>query len=224
MSIESYLARLNVNGGSIQGASDRNTKLTIERMINDSPSRSTVGLHSKDNLHLSIVSDIDTYERRRFLFHPDVKTYKGDYIYHDDFTYLITEHTIDDKMPQSIAMLCNYEFPVKYEDSESEVIVGYQANGMPIWKTQKSTHTIPCVVTSKIYSQADNAVIALADGAMTAYLPYRPHEPMPERDQQVVVHDSQYYVVDIIKTNILKFSGIDRGYLELRLQRMQEDV
>ena len=224
MSIESYLARLNVQGGSIQGASDRNTKLTIERMINDSQSRSTVGLHSKDNLHFSIVSDIDTYERRRFLFHPDTKTYKGDYIFHDNFTYLITEHTIDDKMPQSIAMVCNYDFPVRTENNESEIIVGYEANGLPIYKTQKLTHTIPCAVTAKIYSQVDNSILPMPDGAITAYLPYRPDEPSPERDQEVVIHDAQYYVADIIKTNILKFSGIDKGYLELRLQRTQKNV
>lgn len=224
MSVESYLARLNVGGGSIQGAADRNTKLTIERLINNSQSRSTVGLHSKDNLHYSIVSDIDTYEKRRFLFHPDTKTYKGDYIFHDNFTYLITEHTIDDKMPQSIALLCNYDFPVKDENYETDIIVGYQANGMPIWKTNKITNTVSCAITSKIYSQVDNAILAIPDGALIGYLPYRPNEPMPELDQEVLIYDAQYYVSDIIKTNILKFNGIEKGYLELRLQRVQKNV
>lgn len=224
MSLESYKARLRNEGGSIQGASSRVTKLAQIELINKSPSRSTVGLHSKDNTQFAIVSDIDTYERRRFLFYPDVKVYKGDYIYHDDFTYLTVSHTTDDKFPQSIAMICNYDFPVRTEEYESDVIIGRRPNGSPIYKTEKITHFIPSAVTSKIYSQVDNSILPLPDGAMTVYLPYRPDEPMPEKDQELLVYDSQYYVADIIKTNILKFNGIEKGFLELRLQRMQKNV
>lgn len=223
MSLDSYFARLKVEGGSIQGASNRVTKISQIEMINNSPSRSTVGLHSKDNIQYSIVSDIDTYERRRFLFHPDVKTYKGDYIYHDDFTYLVVEHTTDGKFPQSIAMVCNYDFPVRTEEDHKEII-GKRDNGSPIYKTTKLTHTIPCVATSKIYSQLSNDILNLPNGAMVVYLPYRPDEPMPERDQEVLIHNSQYYVADITETKVLPFNGIKKGYLELRLQRMQQDV
>lgn len=224
MSLASYKARVQNDGGSIQGASSKITRKAQIALINNSPSRSTVGLHSKENLQHALVSDIDTYEKRRFLFHPDIKTYKGDYIYHDEFIYLVTQHTIDNNFPQSIALLCNYDFPVKVEELETQEIIGHRPNGRPIYKTQPYTHTIPSAVTSKFYSAVENAVFSLPEGVIYAYLPYRPDEPSPELDQQVIVYDQQYFVADIIKTNILNFNGIDKGYIEVRLQRMQKNV
>ena len=223
MSLASYKARVRNDGGSIQGASNNITRKAQFELIRNSPSRSTVGLHSKDNLEFALVSDIDTYEKRRFLFNPDVKTYKGDYIYHDDFIYLVTNHTIDNNFPQSIALLCNYDFPVRVEEITTHEIIGRRPSGQPIYKIEPITHTIPSAVTSKFYSAVENAVFSLPEGVMYAYLPYRPDEPSPQLDQEVLIYDQQYFVADIIKTNILNFGGIDKGYIELRMQRVQKN-
>lgn len=220
MSYESYRARLRANGGSIAGATKLSTKHSLTQQIINSPSRADVYLNLDNSVkHMCIPSDIETYESRKFLFLPDTKIYKGDYISYDNFIYLVISHNTNDMSPQATARLCNYDFPIRSEVVKTGEIAGYHLNGKPISKTQTIYHTKPCVMTSKIYSSGENSSIPLPDGAMTIYLPFVVDDPLPELNQKITYRQSQYKVTDLIFQNVFKFDNVEKGYVEIRLQR-----
>lgn len=220
MSYESYRARLRANGGSIKGASDLSSRYSLTQQILHSPSRADVYLNLNNNIkHVCIPTNVDTYEIRKFLFLPDTKIYKGDYISYDNFIYLVMSDNRSSIDPQATARLCNYDFPLREETIKTGDIVGRLPNGKPIYKEKTIYHTKPCVMTSKIYSSAENSSIPLPDGAMTIYLPFVVDDPLPELNQKITYRQSQYKVTDLIFQNVFKFDNVEKGYVEIRLQR-----
>lgn len=220
MSYESYRARLRANGGSIKGASDLVSKHSLTQQILNSPSRADVYLNLDNTVkHVCIPTNVDTYETRKFLFLPDTKIYKGDYINYDSFIYLVISENRSSIDPQATARLCNYDFPLREETIKTGEIAGYHPNGKPIPKTKTIYHTKPCVMTSKIYSSAENSSIPLPDGAMTIYLPFVVDDHLPELNQKITYRQSQYKVTDLIFQNVFKFDNVEKGYVEIRLQR-----
>lgn len=220
MSIESYLARLNVNGGSIQDASSRVSKLTARQGIRLSPSRKDVFVNMNIDEPLPCIpSDISTFEIRRFLFEPDTPVFKGDYIQYEGFTYLITNHTTDDIYPQAIGEVCKYYFPLKVE--EIKTIIGKLENGRPKYDIQKKEITIPAVLTSKPYSTADNSPVPLPDGSAVLYFPYKTGDIIPELNFKITHKHSQYKITDWTYDNVEKYEelGYEKGFIEIRLQR-----
>lgn len=220
MSIESYLARLNVQGGSIQGANSRVTKLTARQSIRLSPSRKDVHLNMNiDIAYPCLPSDINTFEIRRFLFEPDTPIYKGDYIQYEGFTYLITSHTTDDLYPQAIGEVCKYSFPLKTE--ETKTIVGKLENGRPKYEIERKEIVIPAVLTSKPYSTADNSSLPLPDGSAVIYFPYKQGDKLPELNFKITHKHSQYKITDWTYDNVERYEDIEyeKGYIEIRLQR-----
>lgn len=215
MSIESYIAWIDSEGGSIKGATNQVTKLAQLDMIRKSPSSKIVKLNNIDEY--SIVSDIDTFEYRRFLFEPDKQIYKGNYINHDGFTYLITEHTTDEIYPQAMARLCNYKFLVKVEEIKTQV--GNLANGRPKYDIKKNEIYTDAVMTDKIYSSIDNRPIAIQDGSSAIFIPYIDSNSIPKINQVIMIETSQYKVVDISYKNVLDYNGIKKGYIDIRLQK-----
>lgn len=223
MSLASYRKRVLSQGGNVAEATQYETKRLQIEYILSSPSRSDVHINMDEvNSYPCIVSDIDTFNIRRFLFLPDMKVYMGDYISHDGFLYLAIGQTTDDKFPQLICRLCNFDFPIKSE--EIKTIIDHEANGKPIYKTTTIHIIKPCVMTSKIYSIADNSSMPLPEGAMTIYLPFIENEPLPEINQTITVRQAEYKVTDLIYEKVIKFDGaIEKGYLEVRLQRVMNN-
>ncbi|WP_349660991.1 hypothetical protein [Lysinibacillus zambalensis] len=67
---------------------------------------------------------------------------------------------VDNKIyPQLVSELYNTEFPIKTKEIKIKVVT--DAVGRPIYKKEKVVIKKPCLLTDKIYSQADNSLIPI---------------------------------------------------------------
>ena len=182
----------------------------------DSPSLSYVYIDMQETLEIPcIASDVRTFYERRFLFLPDLSVNVGDYITYQNYTYLATDKVDNETYPQLFGELCNTEFPIHTE--EEKVIVGTDAVGRPIYQTNVKTIVKPCVMSDKIYSQANNSPIPLPDGAVIIKLPYSSEENhIPKINSIVEVYQNTYQIATVSMEFVV--NGV--GYIEVQLQRI----
>ena len=192
------------------------TKIQMVNYVLDSPSLKYVVIDMQETIPVpTIVTDIRTYRERKFLFLPDMNVNVGDYITYQNMTYLATDKVFSDIYPQLQGELCNVEFPIHTE--ERKVKVGTDAMGRPIYKVENITILKPCVMTDKIYSQANNSPIPLPDGAIIVKLPYSSEvNHTPQVNATVVLGDYQYKVSLVSKEYVVN----EVGYIEVQLQRI----
>lgn len=220
MSLSSYKKRVLSSGSSLKESTIFETKMNQISYIMDSPSRQDVVINMDEvNPLPSIVSDLDTFEYRKFLFCPDMNVHMGDYICHDGFVYLATDQTTDKAFPQLYGRLCNFDFPIHM--SETERIIDHKPNGEPITERIVTYLTKPCVMTAKIYDTLGNAQVVLPEGSMSVLLPFVEGEVLPQQNQTIHVEDAQYKVTELSFEKVLLFNGKERkGYVQVRLQRV----
>ena len=220
MSLASYRKRVLSNGVTIAQASSMDTKIQQVDYILNSPSRSDVLVNMDESVsYPCIVSDTKTFQLRRFLFMPDTKVYMGDYICHDGFIYLVTDQTTDTIFPQCFAQVCNFDYPIK--TVTSKVLIGKKTDGSPNYKTETTTITKPAVLTENNYTVIDDNPIPLPDSTTRILLPYLPDEIPLEVNKIIKDRESQYKIVDHLYGKIFKFCGVEKGCLEIKLDRVQ---
>lgn len=208
--------RVQADGATLKEATYSTTKRQMVNYILDSPSLTYVFVNMMETLPIPcIASDVRTFYERRFLFLPDLKVSIGDYVTYRDKTYLATNATDDETYPQLIGELCNVEYPIVSE--ERRIKVGNDNLGRPIYKTESVVVTKPCVMTDKIYSQANNNPIPLPDGAIIVKLPHSEIDhQVPEINAHVTLNDMEYKVSTISYENVIGGKGV----LEVQLQRI----
>lgn len=219
MSLASYRKRVLSQGRTIAEAVSFDTKMLQVDYILNSPSRSDVLVNMDETIsYPCIVSDTKTFQVRRFLFMPDMKVYIGDYICHDGFIYLVLDQTTDSKFPQCFAQVCNFDYPIR--TITNKVVIDYESNGRPIYETTTTTITIPSVLTENNYTVIDDNAIPLPDSTTRIYLPYD-KEYIPEINKIIKDRHAQYKEVDYLYGKVFKFCGVERGCLEIKLDRVQ---
>lgn len=213
---KSYRNRVYADGKTVKESIDTSTKRQMVNYILDSPSLSYVFIDMEETLPIpSIVSDIRTFYERRFLFLPELTVNVGDYITNEKYTYLATNKVDNDIFPQLFGELCNTEYPISTE--ERKIKVDTDSFGRPIYKTEKVVIKKPCVMTDKIYSQANNSPIPLPDGAIICKLPYSTEENhIPEINSIVDLYQNQYQVSTVSMEYVIN----EIGYIEVQLQRI----
>lgn len=213
---EAFRNRVQVDGSTNREALQNATKRVMANYMLDSPSLSYVSLGLENNIDIpAIVSDMDTFYVRKFLFLPETKVNIGDYLIHDGFTYLATDKIENDIYPQLIGEVCNIDFPIYTETKRTKV--GVDALGKPIYKTDVISIIKPCVMDTKIYSQANNSPIPLPDGAMIIKLPYAIEDNQtPKINSTVMIYKEQYKVTTISYENVIDNVGV----IEVQLQRI----
>lgn len=213
---KSYRNRVHADGNTVKESVATSTKRQMVNYILDSPSLSHVFIDMDETLLIpSIVSDVRTFYERRFLFLPELTVNVGDYITTNNFTYLATDKVDSEIYPQLYGELCNTEFPISVE--EIKIKVGTDAVGRPIYKTEKVVIKKPCVMTDKIYSQANNSPIPLPDGAIICKLPYSNEtNHIPKINAIVDLYQNQYQVSTVSMEYVIN----EVGYIEVQLQRI----
>jgi len=208
---KSYRDRVTVSGTSMQDAVQGTTKRQQLNFIMNSPSLSYVKLNSGIENLPCIVSDKDSFNKREFLFLPDSIINVGDYIHYDTFTYLATDRNRNDIYPELTGELCNDTY--KLTTGTIKTLVGHDDFGKPIYDYMDQTENIPCVMTTKSYSTAENAPIPLPDGSMILKLPYT-QGMYPNINDEFIHREIQYQVTDVLYENVIQ----EIGYVEVRLK------
>lgn len=206
-----YRNRVTIDGATMRDVIKNSTKRLQHANLMNSPSLSYVKVNSEE--YPCIVSDIDTFKKRRFLFLPDTIVEAGSYIELQNLTYLVTEYALDDIYPQSIGELCNDTFDLVI--TTERIKVDEDVFGRPIYDTIDKIESIPCVVSTKTYSTAENNPIPLPDGSMTIKLPYKPDREIP-LNYVIEKRGQQYQVTSVSYENVLN----EVGFIEITLQRV----
>lgn len=211
-----YKKRVQATGSTVKESMIYSTKHQMVNFIMDSPSLEHVFIDMQETLPIpSIVTDIRTYRERKFLFLPDMNVNVGDYITHQGMTYLAIDKVFNELYPQLTGEVCNIDFPISTE--ERKIKIGTDAVGRPIYKTESITISKPCVMTDKIYSQANNSPIPLPDGAIIVKLPYSKEvNHIPKVNSVVTLEDYQYKITMLSKEFVID----EIGYIEVQLQRI----
>lgn len=211
-----FRKRTQADGITAKDSVNVSTKRQMANYFLDSLTLSHVYINMDETLEiLSIVSDIRTYFERRFLFLPDLKVEVGDYITYKQYTYLATNKIESEIYPQLLAELCNTEFP--YQSEERKVKDGVDNVGRPIYRIEKVITNIPCVMSDKIYSQADNSPIPLPDGNVIVKIPYvNVSKKLPKINTTVEIYQNQYQITSVS----MEFVTNGVGYIEVQLQRI----
>lgn len=213
LSYESYKARINAYGGNIQESTSRASKYSQEQQILHSPSLKYVKINDEVTLRPCIVSDVETFDIRKFLFIPETKILKGEYIHYENYVYLVTKHNTDDIYPEAIGELCNSLFTLTLEGQRVEV--GRDDFNRPIYDfTDSTTYNIPCVLSTKIYSTVDNSPMPLPDGSIMIKIPYKIGQ-IPPINYTFDYRGNPYKVTTIEYDNVIN----EKGFIEMRLQR-----
>jgi len=207
---KSYRDRVKASGETLQDAVIGTTKRQMIDLIMNSTSRSDVKLNDGLELLPCIVSDKDSFDIRKFLFLPDTIINVGDYIHYDSFTYLATGRKRDEIYPELTGELCNETYRVL--TGQIRTINGYNDFGQPIYNYMDETKDVPCVMTNKSYSTADNSPIPLQDGSMIVKLPYI--EGMyPKINEEFNNRGTQYQVTNVSYEHVLH----EIGFVTVRL-------
>lgn len=217
-----YKDRLKQAGNTNQEAVISSSKRQAINSITKSATKSNILMGQKpDDMKdtVCIGSDVDTYKMRRFLFFPDTLVYKGDYIVENGLYYLITNLTFNEIYPQGFAEHCNETFD--FVVGEEKIKTGVDKSGRPIYEIKKIIETYPCVLSNKVYSEADNSPVPLPDGAMIIKVPYfRDDKLIPDINRSISHHGDQFKIVNVNYDNVMKYrDGLEHGHLEVQLQR-----
>jgi hypothetical protein len=209
---KSYRDRVKASGETIQDAVIGTTKRQTTSFIMNSPSLKYVKLNDELITRPCIVSDKDSFDIRKFLFLPDTIINVGDYIHYDSFIYLATDRKRDEIYPELNGELCNESY--KVAGGQTKQIIGYdEYTDRPKYSYIKEEYFVPCVMTTKSYSTADNSSIPLPDSSMIVKLPYI--EGMyPKINAEFIHRGSQYQVTDVSYENVIA----SIGYVEIRLR------
>ena len=211
-----YRKRVQATGETVREATEYSTKRQMVNYILDSPSLKYVFIDMQETLPVpTIINDVRTYRERKFLFLPDMNVNVGDYITYQNMTYLATDKNFSEVFPQLQGELCNADFPIHTE--ERRVKIGTDAMGRPIYKTEIFTISKPCVMTDKIYSQANNSPIPLPDGAIIVKLPYSTEDSHTPKVNSTVELNGNHYKVSLISNEFVVYQV---GYIEVQLQRI----
>lgn len=215
MSYGAYIARMNGSGRNPKESTRKVTKSNQERLIRESPSNAEVVIDGGEEILLSIVSDIETFRRRRFLFLPETEVRVGSYIDYENMRYLATDRKVDNLniYPELFGEICNEEFPISMGVTE-EFTGEYDWQGKPIYKEIEEIIYVDCVFTNKVYSARSNSEVPLPSGAMIVKLPYVKDQKIP-LNFTYILRESQYKVIDVVQENVIN----DIGYVEVHLQR-----
>lgn len=214
---KSYRDRIGVSGSTSQDALHKSTKRQNYNYILDSPSKSDVLLNEEVETRPCIVSNRESFNKRLFLFLPDTKVNIGDYIHYDTFTYLATDRNRDDIYPELTGELCNEVFKIK--GNETRTIVGEDAFGRPLYDYLTEEFDLPCVMTTKTYSTADNSAIPLPEGAMIVKIPYI-ENMTPNVNAEFKIWEEDYQITDVSYINVIH----KVGYIEIRLAREVDNI
>lgn len=214
---KSYKDRIGASGSTMQEALQSSTKRQNHSFILNSPSKSNVMLNEEVETRPCIVSNKESFNKRLFLFLPETIVKVGDYIHHDTFTYLATDANRNDLYPELTGELCNEVFKVK--GASSKVKVGTDSFGRPIYETIAEEHELPCVMTTKTYSTADNSAIPLPEGAMIVKIPYI-EDIAPKQNDEFKIWGEDYQITDVSYINVI--NGV--GYVEIRLAREVDNI
>lgn len=211
----SYIARMKSQGETQADSTKKVTRRNQIDLIHNSPSRSDVILNNEENTRPAIVSDTETFNKRRFLFLPDTEIEVGFYIQHDGITYLSTDRTTDPIYPQLFGEACNEIFPVFKE----KVLIDTgktDVTGAPIYEQIDIYDDIPCVLESKVYSALSNSPIPLPTGALIVKVPYSAELPeLVPINYTYTLRDAKYQVTELKYQFVLD----EVGYVEIHLQR-----
>lgn len=211
-----YKKRVTATGETPRESLEYSTKRQMANYILDSPSLKYTVIDMQETIPVpTIVTDIRTYKERKFLFLPDMNVNVGDYITYQNMTYLATDKVFNDIYPQLQGELCNIEFPIHTE--ERRVKMGNDIMGRPIYKVENITIVKPCVMTDKIYSQANNSPIPLPDGAIIVKLPYSSELNHTPQVNSIVTLGINQYKVSLV-SNEFVVNGV--GFIEVQLQRI----
>lgn len=216
MAYESYKARINSYGGNAQKSMSNITKHSQRQMILNSPTRKTVKINDLTTLNYCIVSDVDTYLKRRFLFLPDFTIDNGDYIQYEGFTYLVTERKISPEFPEAIGELCNFTFPIVVAGTKTSS--GVDDFGRPIsYTTNDKIYNLSCVLKTKdnLTNSIDNSPIPLLEGTMTVKMKYFPNI-IPKINYEFTYRNEKYQVVNIFYDGVIN----EKGFIEVRLNKV----
>lgn len=210
---EDYRKRMEAMGGSLKNATENVTKINQHNMILNSPSRSDIRVGDSEEEVPAIVSDIETYEKRRFLFVPDFDVKLGMYIYHDNFTYLATDKKTGEIYPEAFCDFCNKVIDislgfVKIDTGKKDF------QGKPIIKEEEIIEKVPVHINTKIYSALSNHPISLPTGAIIVKVPYKKEYQIP-LNYVIEFDKSEYKVIDVV----YKVLAEDEGILEVHAQR-----
>lgn len=213
MSFEAYKKRLGALGANRQEMTDNVTKINQHNMLLNSPSKREVKVNDEDAMRPCLVSDVETFYKRRFLFLPETEVSLGDYIYYENKIYLTTDKKTGDIYPESFADFCDKVIEVSLGKTRVDTgKVDFQ--GRPIYKEEEIVENVPVHTTTKVYSALSNQPISLPTGAIIVKLPYKKEFKIP-LNYVVEVDEKEYRVMDIIYNKLSELEGI----IELHAQR-----
>lgn len=190
-------------------------RLQVNRIL-DSPSLKYITIGDDIENTPCIVSNENTYIKRRFLLLPDREIENGEYIHYQDFVYLVTDVTRDDIYPQAFGEFCSETF--KIEAGTIREQVGTDSYGRPIYEEVTIYEEVPCTYTTKAYSAAENAPIPLPDGVVDIKIPY--FKDLLVKPNYITEYwGEKYQVTTVSYEHVFK----EKGFVEIRLQRVVKE-
>lgn len=220
MSYDTFRRRMNSYGGNIQNTTSNITKISARNQIFNSPNRKEVFIDELDSdVQYCLVNDVENMKIRRFLFLPDTKIHRGNYIHHEGNVYLATEQYTTEEYPQVKAEICSAEF--SYELDKEEIIIGYDDMGRPIYPTDDAKSiTLPCIVKMNDASTAiadANFPVNMLANILTVTIPYGKVNNI-KYDSKFPMFGDVYRVIRIDPSNSI--NGV--GLLKITAERLEE--
>lgn len=208
-----YKSRLQAEGNNVVEAIKQTTKNANIQQILSSPTRTDVTLNDEDKMYPCIVSDINTFKKRRFLFLPDTKIDVGNYIHHEGYTYLATDKTTSDTYPQLIAEVCNDEFPIT--STITKIEKGKDRFGKPVYEEIVNHTYVPCLVESSYSKSSDVDSFPIPSGRIEISLPYQITDNT-KYNFTFNLNGDNYSVKDLDLVNVI--NGI--GYMKIIAEKV----
>lgn len=131
---------------------------------------------------------------------------RGNLIKVTNDTWLITTLPEDNKVYRKAEMkLCNSTFPI--QSNKTQVLVGHDSEGRPIYDEQLNETLIPCVVTDKYYENDLNDKINLPEGRLLIAIQFQSFD-MVKENYEFNMYNSRYKIIGIDYTKVVNNKGV----------------
>lgn len=132
----------------------------------------------------------------------DIK--RGNIVEIEDKKWLITTYPEDNKIYRKAEMeLCNFNFPIA--TGTTQVLIGKDSLGRPVYETQTTYTYYPCVIKSTLSAVTENNSINLPNDYLLATLPYNDNTKLIKLNTEINYYDNTYKVTNF------DFSGVING-------------
>lgn len=209
-----YRNRLRLMGSDVKTSTINSTKTSVNNAFTNSLFTDFIKVNGIQ-FEANITQKKESSDKQ-VLFRPDTKIDIGSVVEIKGKSYLVIDFIgegINEIYPTAKLKLCNSTFPI--QSNKSQILVGTDSEGRPIYQDTYETTYLPCVVTDKLYVNNADEQLPLPEGKLLIIVQFIDFN-MVKENYEFTMYNSAYKVTSIDYTKVVN----NKGYITIHADKV----